>query len=305
LKRIFEKTAFHRSSSHFIIFFDLFLERETEKDGPLTLPIRLSLNNMVVTKKKSPALPTKAPAAHVIEPEPPKSVETCPSFRSGHLPSVEDLQRLRTLSAPHVESFDYFLEYGLARGIQDIEPYEICLVDPKKLRASNSNTIEWDNVTSVEFWVENVKIGKPINQGATGGGNTTSFGLSGNKLLPRECRERGLMYSGPIRGDFCFRVIQRRNGAQIPGKPQRFSRLFGNMPIMTLSKACHLHGTTPKQLVQMKEEVSTRSDKEKECMLLFRFDLSMLLIVHCIHSLCFEFLENLALCTHVFLHCFS
>jgi DNA-directed RNA polymerase beta subunit len=202
----------------------------------------------------------------------PKSVETCPSFRSGHLPSVEDLERLRTLAAPHVESFNYFLEYGLARGIKDIEPYEICLVDPKRLlrgtstdggsgRAS-SNSIEWDNVTSVEFWVENVKIGKPINQGATSGGN--SFGLSGNKLLPRECRERGLMYSGPIRGDFCFRVIQRRNGAKIAGKPQRFSRLFGNMPIMTLSKACHLHGTTPKQLVQMKEEVRSRERvKEK------------------------------------------
>lgn len=213
----------------------------------------------MVVKKKKPS-PTPIERQEL----PPKSVETCPSFRSGHLPSVEDLERLRTLSAPHVESFNYFLEYGLARGIKDIEPYEICLVDPKKLRtstsaqdaaaAANNNGIEWDNVPSVEFWLENVKIGKPINQGAAAGG---SFGRSGNKLLPRECRERALMYAGPIRGDFCFRVIQRRNGAQIPGKPQRLSsRQFGNMPIMTLSKACHLHGTTPKQLVQMKEEVS-------------------------------------------------
>jgi DNA-directed RNA polymerase I subunit RPA2 len=223
---------------------------------------------MVIHNNKKKPPPTASPL--IIEQKSqsslPKSVETCPSFRSGHLPSIEDLVRLRTLSAPHVESFNYFLEYGLARGIKDIEPYEICLVDPKRLRtpggasadggASSANSnIEWDNVTSVEFWVDNVKIGKPINQGATGGVGS-SFGLSGNKLLPRECRERGLMYSGPIRGDFCFRIIQRRNGAKIAGKPQRFSRLFGNMPIMTLSKACHLYGSTPKQLVQMKEEVS-------------------------------------------------
>jgi hypothetical protein len=33
-------------------------------------------------------------------------------------------------------------------------------------------------------------------------------------------------------------------------------RKFGNMPIMIMSKACHLNGKTPAELVNMKEEVS-------------------------------------------------
>lgn len=167
-----------------------------------------------------------------------------PSFRDGHLPAKEDVERLRTLSAPHVDSFNYFLEVGLENGIKDIEPAEFSIVDPQIQRES-PESISWDEMSTVKFWIENVKVSKPVK---------ANSGKS-NILLPRECRERGLMYSGPMTGTFCYTIIQRRNGVEIPSKPFRIAKSFGSMPIMAMSKGCHLEGTTPKELVKMKEEV--------------------------------------------------
>jgi DNA-directed RNA polymerase I subunit RPA2 len=175
--------------------------------------------------------------------EPKERVETCPSFRSGHLTTPEDLQRLRTLTAPHVDSFDYFWEQGLARGVQDIEPAEFNIVDPQKLR-DNPVQIDWNETSSVEFWVEHAQIAKPAK----------APGERSQKLLPRECRERKLVYAGEISATFCYRMIQRRNGVDFPSRPVRLNKTFGDMPIMVMSKGCHLEGTTPKQLVKLKEE---------------------------------------------------
>lgn len=169
--------------------------------------------------------------------------ETCPSFRRGHVPEVEDVERLRGLSKPHVESFDFFLDTGLMRAIRDIVPSELDIVDPK------ASDVNLDEVDTVQFWVENVKINKPIKSEATRGG-------MGSKLTPRECRELGLMYSGQITGDFCHQINQRRNGVKIKGRIVRSQKHFGQMPIMVSSLACHLKDKTPTELVNMKEEVS-------------------------------------------------
>lgn len=172
-----------------------------------------------------------------------KVVETCPSFRRGHLPKVEDLERLRSLTKPHVDSFNYFLEVGLSKGIKSIEPAELDLINVQ--RAREEGKVDLSEVSTVKFWVEDVKIAKPSKSGA---------GLS-NKLLPRECRERKINYTGQIFGKFCYKIVQRRNGVEIEGPPVKMAKTFGNMPIMVMSKACHLDGTTPQQLVEMKEEV--------------------------------------------------
>jgi hypothetical protein len=182
----------------------------------------------------------KSHAANV-EPE----TSRVPSFRGGHLPAEEDVERLRTLSHPHVDSFNYFLDVGLDRGIKDIEPAEICVVDPQKQRDAPSS-IDWNETTTIKFWIENVKVTKPVKPSTSG---------RSNKLLPRECRERGLMYSGPMSGTFCYTIIQRRNGVEIPTRPIRIQKSFGDMPIMIMSKGCHLEGSTPKELVKLKEEV--------------------------------------------------
>lgn len=182
---------------------------------------------------------TKIVSAHTV----PQSV---PSFRRSHLPSEEDVTRLQGLSAPHVESFDFFLDKGLAKGVRDIVPSEIDLIDPKL------NIVDIHEVDTVTFWVENIKVVKPTKQVSTKGGQNS-------KLIPRECRELGLMYSGDISGEFCFQLIQHRNGVEIPGRVFKIPKLFGKMPIMVGSKACHLRGLIPAELANLREEVSLLS----------------------------------------------
>jgi len=174
-----------------------------------------------------------------------KLKETCPSFSRGHLPSMEDVERLRSLSKPHVDSFDYFLEVGLMRGIKDIEPAELDLVDTGKVRKHGLSTVDWSEVSTVQFWIEDIKVAKPVKSGS---------GRS-NRLLPRECRERRIMYSGEISGKFCYKITQRRNGVKIDGRPVKIPKTFGKLPIMILSKGCHLQGMDPEGLVKVKEEV--------------------------------------------------
>ena len=176
-----------------------------------------------------------------------KKVQTSPSHWSGSLPRKEDVERLRTLTAPHVESFNYFLEEGLARGIKAIEPAELAIIDPQKQR-DDPSSIELSETTTIKFWVENPRVGKPI-KGAPGG-------RTREDLLPRECRERGMMYSGPLRASFCYQVIKRRNGMENPDPVVRMPKEFGDLPVMVGSKACHLHNATPKQLCLFREEVS-------------------------------------------------
>jgi DNA-directed RNA polymerase I subunit RPA2 len=174
------------------------------------------------------------------------AVQTCPSFRGGHLPAVEDAQRLQTLTAPHVNSFNYFLEHGLSAGIHSIEAVELDLIDPKLVR--DGAGVNLSDTSTLQFWMENVSIGKPTKPAPSGRSN-------GSRLLPREARERGLMYSGTITGTFCHRLIERRNGVVIPNKVHRLVKTFGDMPIMVLSNACHLQGMTPVELSKLREEV--------------------------------------------------
>ena len=177
--------------------------------------------------------------------KPKKVVQTNPSFQRTSLPSDDQIQRLRSLTKPHVESFNYFLEVGLPRGIKDLEPHELDLIDPKILQEDGPGSIEWDEVSTVRFWMEDVKIAKP----------TKAASGRSNKVVPRECRERKIIYGGQIFGKFCYRIIQRRNGLEIEGSPVKIAKTFGTMPIMVMSKACHLEGLTAQELVDLGEEV--------------------------------------------------
>jgi len=183
---------------------------------------------------------------HAIMKSDKKRVQTCPSNWNASLPRQEDVDRLRTLTAPHVESFNYFLEEGLNRGVKAIEPAEFTILDPQKLR-DDPGSIDKSEISSVKFWVENARVAKPVK--ASPGGRTQA------NLLPRECRERGMMYSGSLQAVFCYQIIKRRNGSEFPEPVIRLSKEFGDLPIMVGSKACHLHNTTPKQLKGLKEEV--------------------------------------------------
>mmetsp|Transcript_1430 Transcript_1430/g.1921 ORF Transcript_1430/g.1921 Transcript_1430/m.1921 type:complete len:1240 (+) Transcript_1430:30-3749(+) len=190
-------------------------------------------NHSVINKTKLQKKQAKSPG--------PPLPETCPSFRRNHVPSVRDVTRLQNLSKPHVESFDFFLASGVDKAINDIPISELDISDPK------NPDVNLDEVSTVHFWVENVAIKSPLKAESTRGG-------TGSKLTPRECRELGLMYSGLIMGDFCCQIVQRRNGIKIKGRIMKIKKHFGNMPIMVMSKACHLKGKTPAELANMREE---------------------------------------------------
>jgi DNA-directed RNA polymerase I subunit RPA2 len=200
---------------------------------------------MAKDKSKSPQ---KAPTAAIATGSTKKKVvaETCPSFRRGSYPHKEDVDRLRTLTAPHVDSFNYFLDVGLTKGIQNLEPAELDLIDPKKLRNDRAS-IDMAEVSTLHIWFEGVKVAKPVKP--------TSSGGRSNRLLPRECRERKITYGGEISAKLCFKILQRRNGVKVEGRVVQIPKTFGKLPIMVMSKGCHLHGSTPKDLVRMKEEV--------------------------------------------------
>ena len=183
----------------------------------------------------------------------PSDLGGIPSFRQGHLSATSDVRRYQSLSAPHVDGFDFFLDRGLSRAISDIEPAEFDLVDP--------GHSELNDGTKIKFWVEGVKVIPPMKAGSTSGDSHRRYQSSSQvsgflPLIPRECRELGLMYSGAMTGEFCYQLIQRdSDGVESTGRVVRIKKKFGDMPIMVMSKACHLRGKTPKELVQMREEV--------------------------------------------------
>lgn len=170
------------------------------------------------------------------------------------------------MSGPHVESFNYFLDRGLSAAIRDLEPVELDLVDPKLLSqqqqqpggGGGGTTIDWDDSTVVKFWVHDVTLSSPAKRTNAGGGGGNSSSLS-SALLPRECRERGLMYAGSLSATFCYQVVRRRNGACLSSPVQRLDRkTFGDLPVMVLSRRCHLQSMSPAQLVRHREEVRQR-----------------------------------------------
>lgn len=176
-----------------------------------------------------------------------------PSFHRSHLSQKNTLRKLSRLSAPHVESFNYFLDVGLARGVQDIVPYELDLVDVSQPENRGIGHEAGKSSDTVEFWLENVKIGMPTKTQAGASGSSSTL-----KLYPRECRELGIMYSAPLTAEFCLQFVRRDGygGSTPTGSVVRFTRPFGMMPIMTMSKACHLHGLSAAELVKVKEEQS-------------------------------------------------
>lgn len=145
-----------------------------------------------------------------------------PSFTRGPLPPAAAVRRYKEVVAPHVESFNYFLDTGLREAVSCLFPVE--------LRLSKDG----ESGPLLKSWVEECEIGFPTGDGSTG------------LYTPRECRERGLMYAAPIRAVF---RIQREGGGVM-----RVQRTLGELPIMVCSSRCRLAGKQAEELVALKEE---------------------------------------------------
>ncbi|KAK3866677.1 hypothetical protein Pcinc_027812 [Petrolisthes cinctipes] len=132
------------------------------------------------------------------------------------------------LSAPHVDSFNFFLEEGLSAMLSDLPPSEFELLSGHR----------------VSVWIKEIMVGSPRLSG------TDASGALGKdtKIYPRECVERGTSYTAPISA-----IIEWvHEGVE----SSSFRQALGDFPIMVRSKKCNLHGMDGKELMERGELVN-------------------------------------------------
>lgn len=147
-----------------------------------------------------------------------------PSSASGPFP-VETDKRLQRLIRPHIDSYNYMLDGGLASAVADIAPREV------RLGADATAPL-------MRFWVEDVMVGHPMKSDAS----------ADPRLMPAECRERGLTYAGALNVVVCRRIND--------GPVERIPRKLGAVAVMVRSARCYTAGLGPEELVRRHEEPS-------------------------------------------------
>lgn len=154
----------------------------------------------------------------------PKPSDPIPSFTLG-LIEGESRHRLKQLVAPHVESFDYFLDYGLDEAVASIPPMEMDIDDDNYL---------------VRMEVISAEVGYPtrFNQGEE------------VPITPREARESHSTYAG--RMNCVVKVTVEGNLSTSFVIPVS----LGELPVMVMSQRCQLRHLQPSKLVELKEEGS-------------------------------------------------
>lgn len=163
------------------------------------------------------------------------------------------MKRLEHIVAPHVDSFDYFLEEGIHTAINDIPPMMISL-RPRKQGARGSENdeeeeVEEDETDNVDITIhfEDIVIEQPSKRNETIG---LSVGKEDVNLTPREARERGISYTGALWITACIVV---------DGNDEIRHRMrLGDLPIMVMSSKCPMKGLSQKQLVQKREEANEK-----------------------------------------------
>jgi DNA-directed RNA polymerase I subunit RPA2 len=127
--------------------------------------------------------------------------------------------RLQELVRPHVESFDWFVRYGLDEGVESLEPEEF----------------EAPGGEHISLWLDSATLRSPKSESRRE-----------QDLYPSECRRRSASYTGQLRAVLKYSV----NG----GPPLEFERALGQLPVMVRSVACHLRGLGPAELIRKREE---------------------------------------------------
>lgn len=111
------------------------------------------------------------------------------------------LQLLQTLGTPHIDSFNYFLEEGLATAINEIYPIQFSVGSGDKIK----------------FWIESAQVREPLVPDGT-------LGVKNRKIFPTECRQRGYTYKGLLTVKMAWSV----NGKSQPP----IDKDLGEIPIM-------------------------------------------------------------------------
>ena len=72
----------------------------------------------------------------------------------------------------------------------------LSFVEGVKAIPAQELTVGDANKTKLTWWLDSVTIGQP----------TKNDGSSSKQLLPRECRERGMVYGAPMTGVFKYAI---------------------------------------------------------------------------------------------------
>ena len=146
-----------------------------------------------------------------------------PSY-SNKFVNSETRYRLEHLVAPHVDSFNYFLEFGLSQSIADLPAMEFNVEDGPNIK--------------IQF--TDAQISHPQKN--------DDFSATSD-MTPREARERGVSYVGCLKVHL---VVDVEGVLENLG----FVSKFGDFPIMVKSDRCHLKGLSAQKLVKLKEEAN-------------------------------------------------
>jgi DNA-directed RNA polymerase I subunit RPA2 len=128
------------------------------------------------------------------------------------------------LAAPHVESFNYFINEGLPLAVENLLP--ITLERPNEDGGGQRLTMT----------ISSVRMSSPIK----------SEDCKDPRLLPGECRHLRSTYRAPLYATLVFTL---EGGGSV-----EIDRKVGNVPLMVKSRHCHLYGKTQSELVKMGEE---------------------------------------------------
>jgi len=128
------------------------------------------------------------------------------------------------LAAPHVESFNYFINEGLPLAVQNLLPVT--------LERPNGET----RGQRVVMTISSVRMSSPIK----------SEDCKDPRMLPGECRHLRQTYKAPLYATLVFTL---EGGGSV-----EIDRRVGNVPLMVKTRHCHLFGKTQSELVKMGEE---------------------------------------------------
>ncbi|KAG5227736.1 DNA-directed RNA polymerase [Salix suchowensis] len=156
-----------------------------------------------------------------------------------------EFKELEELVWHHIDSFDYMVDRGLEIMLDNIKPVRI--YDPHTDTSLSHILLQFFVVvilviflTNILLYMSNPRINAPIKD--------IRSRTNRKRLLPFECRQAKVSYTGKFEADVCF---------QYDGRPViREKYNLGQFPIMLKSKLCYLRSADPQQLVSLKEEAS-------------------------------------------------
>ena len=152
-----------------------------------------------------------------------------PSYPSEDGLNDESKRKREHLVAPHVESFNYFLD----NGIHDI------------IKEMSTMNIKIDDHYYITLQYESVNVSYPSKK----------VDSADDKLTPREARERDISYSGSLVCAIKVRIFTRSEGdEEFDSIEMTLNVRYGDLPIMVMSNKCNIHNYSMKQLLAAKEE---------------------------------------------------